>query len=927
MPLRLRAILPHEGPFFPGDVLTCLVTVENSHERRHISSKRQAKSKSEGGATKSLWNWLFSGDEQGSEKADVRGQKSSPTPVGPLDNSGVPSTALDDVSAGDGVPAQFLLWGAAQFVGYYSVDPALVETTKLEQTKQLINYQVIGFETLWNVPLAAGQHFGGGGLGSKTSMPLLYPSNTQQPAQSVGKRSAALSPNSQTESFGSEPRTPMIVSPIQQQNRLFSGSRDSSAVSLDSVSQKSLSDLASHSSNSVLIPTSLAKSVYPIITMPASILFTNLDLKPGEDRSFSYQLELPSKLPGSYPGRCISVAYSLSISIQRTSVSESPLVVNVPIRIYPRSSGELNGRDSRVLDLGEPFIYNESLAHCFELPKIGKKDFIEVGLAKAAVIRPLRAFKASSLLGTLWNHRRIQQALYGQSSFNILPGESQRNFMAAGHEDTNLESQPVKPSFNKRNAAAQSHDPQIGNRVGSNVSSARVQYDIVKDEEFIGRITLLRSAYRLGETIQGIIDFSEAAIPCYKVSVTLESFEIVNPELAKQSRSAIAKMSRRVWGSLNCATTNYRRLPFQISIPTSQWGDGVTTSTSRAGYSQRTFKKATGNTIVTEFTDPDSASAILYAPYGFSPEFQTNVVSLAFAMRFSFTTAATSTVVAKAHQVSDRGYNNGALGGLAERIGLRSGGSNSNVGRVKGILPRLPRGTDKQQSKLVSVHSEVCMFPETQELDIAFIPSASPSAVSSPAAARTPGAADFIQLDARSGMEEFVVAESVSVDLFDCTIPLRIHGWVDEIEGLLEAVKDPNFLQSDVERAIASDPVSVLSTDSRLSSSARRRASVIVNLNSSSQSTSDQARSPLQTESISEEHESCSKVDRNEQFSESVADGEPGRSMHNQKEKRTSLGSDNVFGDICQDEVTFWTHYLHQLEVNALGGQQFQYII
>jgi hypothetical protein len=74
----------------------------------------------------------------------------------------------------------------------------------------------------------------------------------------------------------------------------------------------------------------------PLITTPQSILFVDLQLAPGESRSYTYSFTLPRGLPPSHKGRSIKVAYHLTIGTQRPGSARDQQVkqVDVPFRVF-----------------------------------------------------------------------------------------------------------------------------------------------------------------------------------------------------------------------------------------------------------------------------------------------------------------------------------------------------------------------------------------------------------------------------------------------------------------------------------------------------------------------------------------------------------------------------------------------------------------
>lgn len=74
----------------------------------------------------------------------------------------------------------------------------------------------------------------------------------------------------------------------------------------------------------------------PLITTPQSILFVDLQLAPGESRSYTYTFTLPRGLPPTHKGRSIKTAYHLTIGTQRPTSSKDHQVkhVDVPFRVF-----------------------------------------------------------------------------------------------------------------------------------------------------------------------------------------------------------------------------------------------------------------------------------------------------------------------------------------------------------------------------------------------------------------------------------------------------------------------------------------------------------------------------------------------------------------------------------------------------------------
>ena len=81
----------------------------------------------------------------------------------------------------------------------------------------------------------------------------------------------------------------------------------------------------------------------PILSTPQSILFVDLQLQPGESRSYKYRHPLPRGIPPSHRGRAMKVTYNLIVGTQRAGKATSQLNVrhvDVPFRVLPGVNGE-----------------------------------------------------------------------------------------------------------------------------------------------------------------------------------------------------------------------------------------------------------------------------------------------------------------------------------------------------------------------------------------------------------------------------------------------------------------------------------------------------------------------------------------------------------------------------------------------------------
>lgn len=105
--------------------------------------------------------------------------------------------------------------------------------------------------------------------------------------------------------------------------------------------------------------------------------------------------------------------------------------------------------------------------------------------------------------------------------------------------------------------------------------NSRVTFDICKNTEHVAQLVLTRTAYRIGDSVVGIIKFHRGTVPCYQISVFLEAMERVQSDFnsAKGPRE-----SRRVLAEHHEFCLNTKRTQVMLPIPTNCTPDFVTTA-------------------------------------------------------------------------------------------------------------------------------------------------------------------------------------------------------------------------------------------------------------------------------------------------------------------------------------------------------------
>ncbi|KAI9880700.1 MAG: hypothetical protein M1830_001333 [Pleopsidium flavum] len=300
----------------------------------------------------------------------------------------------------------------------------------------------------------------------------------------------------------------------------------------------------------------------PLLSTPKSILCVNLQLAPGETKSYSYSFRLPRGLPPSHKGKAIKISYHLVLGTQRANKSKekrSVHHVNFPFRVL----GTVNGQ-GEILghDLMSPYVPLQDQARILSLDKAPSTSQAK-NIGSVAKEAP-----DSSLQGFLSYVDSIHERSRQNSGIGLLSPTATR-----GTREPSVLEEPASVKEAIDLAILQSNITTSSNR------STR-RFEIARNGRHVAVIMLTRSAYRLGETITAAIDLSGADIPCFSMCATLESSETVDPAIALRSSASIYRVTRRIHASQVENTLFARKVSFSPSIPVAATPEFVTSGVS-----------------------------------------------------------------------------------------------------------------------------------------------------------------------------------------------------------------------------------------------------------------------------------------------------------------------------------------------------------
>ncbi|KAI0719097.1 Rgp1-domain-containing protein [Cerioporus squamosus] len=300
-----------------------------------------------------------------------------------------------------------------------------------------------------------------------------------------------------------------------------------------------------------------ADTPLPTLEVQPSMLAVDLSLAPGESRTYTYSLTLPENLPPTFRGRALKFSYQFILGICRSgagapgaSPSSNSRVMKVPIRVYNNVA------------VGRPLSPYNLL-----WPVVSQKGPIPPGKVSEGSNESLKrtSFRAPpSLAPNLGTYEDLQDyARNLLASFPDpkatgvrikLPIEAIHSTSSADLE-SDLVRDPDSPTGCRQAVEVLTRNPK------------KASYDVNKDGVKVAVLTFPKSAYRLGETILGVVELNDRPhrARVLKLSAMLEAHESLPSNIASPTMS---RHMRRVHAEHHsCFMPATLRTTFSLDIP------------------------------------------------------------------------------------------------------------------------------------------------------------------------------------------------------------------------------------------------------------------------------------------------------------------------------------------------------------------------
>lgn len=339
----------------------------------------------------------------------------------------------------------------------------------------------------------------------------------------------------------------------------------------------------------------------PIFTTPQSLLFVDLKLSPGESRSYSYHVTLPKELPPSCRGKSIKIMYNMVIGTQKTPSRPglpTPRIILVPFRLFSYVDPE---GFQPTHDLSNPIVVARDESSVLELE--GRRSSLKSFEALSEYRRTSHSTSSKPnpekvLEDKLQFEQYVDNLLeHGSSWPGASPMQSKRNSfdpamvllgrrrsstlsLKQGDKSKNEDGDEglgysVKDNINyfvkyyTQMGPQLSPDPQADSEHPVPRSFPfKFSYDIVRKDKKISTVNFSHSVYRVGDEIVAVLDMSDADIPCYHVTATLETTErILDSSICLESETKTQAITRRIYSHYVTSCFSASKTHIQLTIP------------------------------------------------------------------------------------------------------------------------------------------------------------------------------------------------------------------------------------------------------------------------------------------------------------------------------------------------------------------------
>ncbi|KAJ2808839.1 Golgi membrane exchange factor (Ric1p-Rgp1p) subunit [Coemansia guatemalensis] len=294
----------------------------------------------------------------------------------------------------------------------------------------------------------------------------------------------------------------------------------------------------------------------PVLVSSSEVLFSELELAPGESQTFSIRVQLPPALPPSFRGRVASVAYDLVVVAKRDMLEQNAYAARIPFCVL----GRLGDGTPDVLSFDHPirmppghiqltFHESDSISTPRNAsPTPGPGDFEPSDRAPGHAHTDTEALTETERGGREINVDSMYTRLVESDFLQQLLRTADANGTAGGSDD-------LPDAADERIAL------ELCRR------KAPVEFSLSQGGRAVASVWLPRRAYQLGDIVVGKIRLYPESATIYHVCVWLESTEKVNGRFASYEPGRTEELTRKIYAEHHELCRGLTTLGFSLALP------------------------------------------------------------------------------------------------------------------------------------------------------------------------------------------------------------------------------------------------------------------------------------------------------------------------------------------------------------------------
>eukprot|EP00871_Galdieria_phlegrea_P002390 jgi/Galph1/3151/GphlegSOOS_G1797.1 len=298
-----------------------------------------------------------------------------------------------------------------------------------------------------------------------------------------------------------------------------------------------------------------------IFKYPPQMVLANQSIASHASISIVLSCELPNNIPPSFRGNSMRFQYLLALVVADAGRPYQPQAIRIPLTVTTSTAASV--WTPIYIPLSKKLEDTREESNLVRLHTFRVKTSLVPNVSMDNVQRLI----ALSSNGRITPYSKDEERVHkGTQKFAVAyPVSEQVIFgMQSQQNNSNLETLETQETMGLSTTF-----PDLLSLNRSSTDSTQYTYQISQDSHQVACLCLWSHSFQLGDSIVGFIDFSKRDIPCYHMTIELETEESIHPKACNLSeKNTIPFIFRRLYGQVVEYPPFKQNTQFIFSIPT-----------------------------------------------------------------------------------------------------------------------------------------------------------------------------------------------------------------------------------------------------------------------------------------------------------------------------------------------------------------------